>query len=122
MARVSDSSSMVMVTPRPSGLADGLYVWKCPGPGPKDCMARDYMPATLMKVTDVRMGGFPAKEYTYDRQTVSRTRVWKEAVTVLNGKGRSYGIVVRIPHSGVEKEYLSLYKQMRSSFRLIGNP
>ncbi len=101
------------------GLEDGLKVRKCPGPAPEDCMGEDGMLATLVQVTDSRMAGFPAKDYLYDRSTVAGTRLWKELVTVLNVKGKTYGVILKIPYPSVEREYLAAHRQIRESFRLI---
>lgn len=92
---------------------------RCSGPGPKACMGGDGMLARLEKVTEIRMAGQAAKEYTYDRQTVSGSRGWTEVISVLNVKGNTYGVIAKIPHPDRRAEYLSIYRQIRSSFRLL---
>lgn len=42
-----------------------------------------------------------------------------EVVSVLRVKKDTYAVIVKIPHPEVEDQYLSLYRQIRNSFRLI---
>lgn len=44
--------------------------------------------------------------------------MWKEVISVLNHKGTTYGVIVRIPSLEFEAKYQALYRQIRDSFHL----
>lgn len=119
VSAVPDHENLTIYVDREfAGPNDGFALKVCPGPTPEDYMGDDGMLAALVKATEIRMAGHPAKEYTYDRKTVAGTRLWTEIISVLNVKGKTYGVIAQIPFPAAEQQYRALYQQIRDSFRL----
>jgi hypothetical protein len=110
-----NGDTRILVDRETSSLEDGFELKRCLGRTSEDCMGDDGMAATLMKVTEIQMAGYPAKEYTYDRGTGSGTRLWKEVVSVLQVKDRTYAVIVQIPYPAVHDQSLAMYRQIRRS-------
>jgi len=98
------------------GLEDGFYVEKCSSPHHANCVPNNG--DTLLWSADVRMAGHAAKEYAYRRRTAAATRIWTEVVSALTVKNETFTVMVKIPYREKEREYLSLYRRIRDSFRL----
>lgn len=98
------------------GQTEGFTVRTCPQPSPWSCLEGGFR-AVLLKSSPTRLAGLPAKEYVFERETASKTRLWWEVVTVVSKRDKTYAVIGRFP-SLDSQEYWKLYDQVRRSFRI----
>lgn len=98
-----------------------FYVQTCPGAVPESCIEHPEMPTRLVAMTQVKVSGRPATQYTFERQTAAGTRNWREVHTVLVVSGTAYDVVGQVAPFE-QAQVWDLYRHLWQSFRLVHPP
>lgn len=96
----------------------GVYIRKCPNDELESCLV-DGFSAQLLSTSHASLGGRPAREYLYRRETAGGTRWWYELVTIGQSRGAVYAVIGHMPPFWWSVKHQRLYEQIRRSFEFV---